>query len=151
MRGALIIDNTTAMNGANPFKLVGKPQIGGSRVPVMKFVLDGGGDRVDYFGYCTAPYEVVNRLTLKTEIDTLESNMNTEFGRYVPKTGGQVTGHIYVSNTVMNREPTNNEYTPYFWVKDIRVTKVLNNPPDAEIAPGQLYERNGSLYYYSYT
>ena len=71
MRGPLIIDNTTAMNGANPFKLIGKPEIGGTRVPVMKFVLDGGGDRVDYFGYCTAPYEVVNRLTLKTEIDNL--------------------------------------------------------------------------------
>ena len=150
MRGPLIIDNTTAMNGANPFKLVGKPEVNGPRVPVMKFVLDGGGDRVDYFGYCTAPYELVNRLTLKTEIDDLESNMNSEFNKYVPKSGGQVSGHIYVTNSVMNTEPTNNQYTPYYWVKDITVTKVLNNPSDSEIASGQLYEKNGSLYYYSY-
>lgn len=150
MRGPLVIDNTTAMNGALPFKLIGKPSVGSARTPVLNFRLDGGGDRVDYFGLCEKDHEIVNNLRLKSEINALSDAVDLTLEKYVLKTGSTVTGHISVTNGMIQSPPRDTEYTPYFFVKDISVAKVLDNPYDNEIYPGYLYEKNGSLYYYSF-
>ena len=150
MRGALTIDNITSMNGSIPFVLQGVPTPGGSRTPVLTFRLDAAGDRVDYFGTCTQPYEIVNNDRLNSQISSITSDLDDKLLGYVKTTGGTVSGHISVTSSVASREPGNNDYTPYAWVRDISVAKVLNNPDNNVIQPGYLYERNGSLYYYSF-
>lgn len=150
MRGPLVIDNTTAMNGALPFKLIGKPSIGSARTPVLNFRLDGGGDRVDYFGLCEKDHEIVNNLKLMKEVNALSNNVDDKLDYYVLRSGSTVSGHISVQPNMINTTPSDTDYTPYFFVKDIEVAKVLDNPNDNEIYPGYLYERNGSLYYYSH-
>lgn len=143
VEGKVVFDQRTAVDGVEGFTIIAKPS-GNSRTPTLYLKTAGDGDRIEYKGQGDDPFEILN----KTQID---SKITTETNKYVKKSGDTLSAkgaRISLNSADDNKTFSDRNLVTWGKVKDITVAMVRDGSPQN---PGELYEKNGALYYRGYS
>jgi hypothetical protein len=156
LTGALTI-RATVSEGSAMLEIHGRPMRTGSAAeiatrPMLSVLVNSGGDYLHYEGLCTRPKEVMTYERTQADIvSKLDTNIQPKLDKKVNKAGDQLTGKLYYSTRYDIPQMADDDLVPFILIKDLTVTKVIDNPPDVNaVDRGYLYEIGGQLYYKSY-
>ncbi len=156
LTGALTI-KATVSEGSAMLEIHGRPMRTGNAAeiairPMLSVLVSSNGDYLHYEGLCTRPKEVMTKEKTNAAIDSkIVSNIDPKLEKKLNKSGDTVEGMLTYNYDYQLQQMSDRDLVPFSLIKDITVTRVIDNPPDHNaVDRGYFYERGGQLFYKSY-